>query len=198
MKRHVKTLLMLAALLVLATFLGAGAAQASRGLSLSSTVIGASGVLTINGVITCDVLLALTLNSNTLMKTTGTNQGTANGGYIRNCSGSLAGSPNTGAILGPLNVQYASFQGTLPNITKINVVVPNAAWVNNTVAGPCLYAGNLTGLGFDIGSGTVRWVDFNGTNALPKSSGGFLCPSTRTISGVLATFLPAAPTVTLV
>lgn len=199
MHKHFKLLFMAAAFLTVA-LLGASTAQASRGISLSSTTIGASGVLTMNGVLTCDVLLSLTARSSTLSKTTGTTQATANGGYIRNCSGSLAGSPNTGAILGPINIEYASFDGTLPNIRKINIIARAAAFSVNTVAGNCLYQGDLSGVGFDLNGanpGSVLDVDFTGSNTLPKASGSFLCPSTGQITGKLNTLLSAV-TVTLV
>jgi hypothetical protein len=197
MSKYFKMLAMAMAFVVIAA-LGASTAQASRGISLSATTIGASGVLTMNGVLTCDVLLSLTANSLTLSKTTGTNQARANGGYIRNCAGSLAGSPNTGAILGPINLQYRSFGGALPAITRINIIAPNAAFSVNTIAGNCLYAGALDNVGFDIASGRISGVDFDATNALARSSGSILCPSTGTIRGDLTTFLPSAPTVTLV
>jgi hypothetical protein len=197
MHKSFKLLLMAVGFLTVA-LMGASTAQASRGISLSATTIGASGSLTMNSVITCDVLLSLTANSNTLTKTTGTTQATANGGYIRNCTGSLAGNPATGAILGPINIQYRSFAGTLPNITKINILAPNAAFSLNTVAGLCLYAGSLDGVGFDVSGGAISSVNFNGSSALAKSSGGLLCPSSGSISGLLTGFLPSAPTVTLI
>ena len=198
MHKRFKLLFMAAAFLMVA-LLGASTAQASTGISLSTTTIGASGQLVLNGVLTCDVLLSLTANSRTLTKTTGTNQAVANGGYIRNCAGSLAGSPNTGAILGPINVQYASFEGGLPTITKINITAPNAAFsVNAAVAGNCLYSGNLRGVGItrNSGTGAATGVRFD-SNALPKASGSFLCPSTGTIVGTLGTLLNAV-TITLI
>jgi hypothetical protein len=198
MNRLIKTLLLLAALLVLGAFLGTGAAQASRGIELSSTTIGASGVITLNGVVTCDVLISITANSRTISKTTGITQATVNGGWVRNCTGSLVGSPSTGAFLGPIDIEYASFSGTLPNITRITVTLANGASSLNTVAGNCLYGGRVTGVGFDVTAGTLSGIDFNGSSAVSKVSGSILCPSTRTAAGRLTTFIPATPTLTLV
>jgi hypothetical protein len=198
MSRYLKRLLLAAGILAVALAGGGSAAQASRGISFGSTVFGASGTFTMNGVLTCDILVGFTLSSSTLAKTTGVNQITANGGYVRNCLGSLGGSPNTGVILGPINVQYRSFSGTLPNITRINLVAVNMAWSWNSVAGVCLYAGSWDGIGLSVASGRVTDFDLTGSTGLAKSSGSILCPATGTLTGRLTGFLPSAPTVTLV
>lgn len=190
-------LLLIPFALVVTAFAGASTAQASYGIALSDTVIGASGSLTMNGVITCDVLLSITANRIKISKTTGINQATASGGFIRNCTGSLVGRPNTGTIGSGINLQYRSFAGTLPNITRVNLLAPNAAFSVNTIAGVCAYGGSLDGLGVDISSRTVSGVDFSSTSSLPRTSGSVLCPSTAQMRGRLTTFLPSAPEVVL-
>jgi hypothetical protein len=196
MSKYFKLLALALSFVVIAA-LGASTAQASRGISLSSNTIGASGRLTMNGVLTCDVLLSLTV-TNPIVKGLSINQGRASGGHIRNCAGSLAGSPNTGAILGPINIQYAGFSGTLPRITRITIIAVSAGFSINTIAGNCLYGGNLNSVGFDISGSTVSGVDFDSTNGLSRASGSILCPATGTIRGDLTAFLPSAPTVTLI
>lgn len=195
MSKRLRLLFFTAALLIVPV-LGASTAQASRGINVSTTNIAISGTIVLNGVLTCEFLIGIG-SSTTIAKTTGTNQASATGGYLRNCSGSLAGNPNTGAILGPINVQYRSFAGTLPNITKINLLFPNFAFSINTIAGNCLYGGSLDGSGLTISSGTGTAFDFTGSSALPRVSGGILCPTTGTITGQLRTFLTGV-TVTLV
>jgi hypothetical protein len=204
MPRYFKMLAMALAFVVIAT-LGASTAQASSGVRLSSTTIGASGRLTMNGILVCEVLLQLTASSLTLLKNAAPVQARASRGYIRNCTGSLAGTPPTGDILNVIDLKYRGFTGTLPNISRINVIAPittgspnGAQFSVNTIANVCLYQGALDGIGFDLSGGRITGVDFDATNPLPKASGSILCPSTGTIRGDLTTFLPSAPTVTLI
>lgn len=183
----IRVLLVAAAVVVVGAMLGAGTAQASRGISASATRIGASGVLTMNGLIPCQVLLELTLSSSTILKSTSSAQGTANGGWIRNCTGAT-----DGAILGPIPVSYASFNGTLPAITGINVTAAGAGFQLNSIplCGSALYRGNLTGITINSSGGSVTGVTFN-SNSLPRSTGGATCPSNATIRGTLNTLLSA-------
>lgn len=167
-------------------------AHASRGISLSSQTIGAGGTLTFNGgAWTCNALFTYRTNSNTISKTTGVNYGSITSGSITNCTGLATG----GTVLAPINLQYSSFTGTLPNISEINSVSPNFAISFNTIAGTCLYGGSvrtkklLVVLGITI----FRYI----SESVTKRSGSALCPSTLTIAGDLTT-LGTVPRVALI
>lgn len=185
---------LLAVAIVMVGAFGATTAQASRGITVTQTRITATGVLTLNGGLTvCNVSLTLSLGSTTLTKTRGTNQGSVTAGSITGCSG-LASS---GAVLTPINVQYDTFAGTLPNITSISIVAPNAGFSLNTLGGTCLYGGSLSGVRFLVTGGAISNVDFTGSNAIAKVSGGALCPSTGTITGPM-TVTTTVPRIALV
>lgn len=159
--------------------------------------LGSSGKLTMNGALTCDVLLAITASSIDIPKRNGVVWSRAGNGYIRNCTGALAGSPNTGAILG-MSFQYTSFSGALPNITRVQFAAPDGTFVFRTIAGDCLYGGPISGLGIDMSGGSATGIDFDSTSSIPRVSGSILCPSTATLRGDLTTFLPSPPRYTLI
>ncbi|MGB7159235.1 MAG: hypothetical protein WBD40_14295 [Tepidisphaeraceae bacterium] len=188
------SMLFVAALAVLAGMFGAASAQAATGIRVSSSSIGAGGRLTMNGNVICDVLLTLTLTANPIAKRTGVNQGTA-AGTIRNCSG--GGATGAGTVLAGITVQYQSFSGTLPNITRITINAPNAGFQLATIVGNCLYGGNLTGVGLTASALAVTAADFGASATLPRVSGSGLCPASAQIRGVLAV-LGTPPTITLV
>ena len=176
--------------------IAATTAQASTGVSLSSGgPITATGRLTMNGSTICTVSLTLT-SSTTLRKTTGVTQAQVTAGSITACSSPIG--VNSGAVLTPINIQYASFSGTLPNITGIGVTAPNAGFRLDAFSGAvrCLYGGNMTGITFNITGGRVTGVTF-ASNRLPLVSGSGLCPADGTVAGPL-TVQGTAPTVTLV
>lgn len=183
-------------LLVAAVGLVSGTAQASRGVSLSATTISASGQLTLNGSVICTVSLTLVARSSTVTKTVGTTQANVTAGTITACSGL---GMQRGTVLipaGGIPVQYASFSGTLPSITSININAINPGFEITGTLATCLYQGNLNGIRFVVSGGRVTAASFTGSNALPLSRGTLFCPSTGTITGSLAVAAP--PTVTLV
>jgi hypothetical protein len=184
-------------------------AQASSGIRVSRTVIGVSGRLTMNTLLVCDVLLELSLNNVTLLKTTADQKGTVSRGSITNCN--VAGG---GTILTPIPIFYNGFSGTLPNISRIDIRAGSAAapvgfQINNLLGacgllpGTALYGGSATPVlnrvSLNVSAGTVTGVDFTLTNPLNKFSGTSGCPATATIRGTLSSFLsPGAPTVALI
>ena len=194
MIKSIRLALVSAAVVILGAMAFASTAQASRGISSSHTRIGVSGNLTMNGLVVCDVLLELTLASSSIAKSTSPAQGTVTAGDIPRCS---AGATQ-GDILFPIPVSYASFNGTLPNISRINVT---AGTVANPVgffleglpfcAAGALFGGaaspTMSGISFNVAGGQITGVTFN--SALNRNAGGALCPSRGTIEGTLTTFL---------
>ena len=190
--------------------LGATSAQAATGVSVSAQRIGVSGVLTMNSLLTCTVLLELTLNSTTLTKTTLGSKGSVTAGSITNCN--LAGG---GRVLTPIPIYYTGFTGRLPNIERIRINAGDASnpvgfQITNLTPLACplfgaspLYGGaadfNLADVDFVLNSSTgqVTAVAFGNSEALSENT-STTCPNEATIRGQLTVFLGTAPTVTLV
>lgn len=176
-----------AALVVALLAVASSSATASRGFGIG---ISASGTLTLNGgAAVCSGALTITAASLPLLKNTGIDQGTIVAASITRCTGSLA--TGGGAILTPIAVRYQTFTGTLPNaITGVTVMGVDAGISLDTVAGPCLYRGDLGGVTINISGGVASTVSFTGSNTLPKFSGSILCPSTGSASGTLTVGQP--------
>lgn len=190
--RSVRSLLLTVAIVVAA--LVPSTALASRGIMFSHTVISVSGRVTINGNVICDNSFTISLTSNPLLKTTGTNQGTV-AGNIERCTGGGATGPGT--VLAGSTIRYESFSGTLPAITSIGISSQNWGFQMTTIVGNCLYGGNLSGLVAQAPSLRVTTLNFNSSTTLNRASGSALCPTTVTLRGALS-IIGTPPTITLV
>ena len=171
-------------------------AQGSTGIGLSSgSPVTATGRLTMNGSTICSWSLTLNFPA-TLRKAPGVNQATVSAGSISACSPPIG--VNSGVILTPFNIQYASFTGSLPGITGLNLKSPDFGFRLDAFSGfvRCLYGGNFTGMTLNIVGGTLRTATF-ATNRIPLVVGSGLCPADLTFAGTI-TVQNVPPTVLLV
>lgn len=75
----------------------------------------------------------------------------------------------------PWHITYEGFEGSLPSITGVILLIRPKFTIKNATTGLCLYEGNVRfslKLAAGIGTGIVP----DGTIAQTKSSGGFFCP----------------------
>jgi hypothetical protein len=87
----------------------------------------------------------------------------------------------------PWHLRYASFAGTLPNISSISVDVIGFAWRYPGFGGTCLYRSTAEGPARFIlnrgPEGGVRTVTADPTVGVPFVSGEFICPETINYRG---------------
>jgi hypothetical protein len=185
---------------VAAFFAMANSSYAANGIRWNAggnQTIGASGQIIKNGTAaTCDVLLTISTDG-TIVKSTALPTGEAiiAPSSITNCRSSLLAA-NGHVVFAPIPLRYDSISGTLPNITSINLTALNFSFSLRTILGiTCTYRANLGPIRFTIAGGRINSLSFTGSSTLPSPGG--LCPTT-TITGSLTTFLPSAPTVTLI
>lgn len=176
--RRKTSVTMLATLLALAC--AAAPALASRAIAVSPAgAITVSPPITFSaggGTTTCTVTFTGIFSAQ-IAKTPGALFGTLTSAPPAVCSGGLV---SRAAFLGPIDMTYTSFLGTLPNITGIGVLFRNLAVLFTTLAGSCLYAGNVGGLFSTPGNP----VNSNGSTTMTRLSGSALCPPTIALSGV--------------
>ncbi|MBB4661622.1 hypothetical protein [Conexibacter arvalis] len=197
MSKHLRLLFVALAALATVAF-STSVAQASRGVSINRTSIGAGGRLTLNdGDTVCDVLLTLTTAAS-IAKVIDTRVGGVTGGTITNCNNLATSGQVLATAAAPIPVLFSSWDGVLPTgITEINVYANPAGFLLNTIIGSCLYGGRLIGIRFNVSGGNVTGATFN-TNNLPGAAGNSIfCPASGNIRGTL-TVLGTPPIITLV
>jgi hypothetical protein len=86
----------------------------------------------------------------------------------------------------PWHIHYESFTGTLPNITGINQRSDNGGFIVEVFGAQCLYEATAASpfkATIVVSGGTVTGLRVNETAAVPKRSGGILCPGSGTLRG---------------
>lgn len=197
MKTRIRVLLVAA--LVLASAMATSSAQASRAFQLDQTRIVAIGNLTTTLGIQCRVTITMNVTTNPIPKVSGTPFAAIDETQSSwaDCTGFTAGRPNTGSFLSGATIEHGFYVGTLPSdITSLGVRTPGFSILLNTYVGSCLWSGSSTGLRFDISRGRLSSLTFSG-GALPRVSGGALCPANFSISGPLMVQAPV-PNLTLI
>lgn len=173
---------MIATLVVISGAFGATVSQATRLSINNSGPITATGVLTLNSVVTCDVSLTLTANR-TIAKTTLAAVGSVTAGTIRNCNRVFGFTGGT--VLGPIPVNFGRILGTLPAITGIAITGLRARFnLISTTIGTCEYTGNQAALFTVATGGLITRADFT-PSGLPQSNVNPLCPTRGDIAGAL-------------
>jgi hypothetical protein len=171
---------------------GAATASASTGVSVPGGAITGTGTaITFSGgfgSITCPVTLVGSLNAR-INKTVGATVGTITSGSVGACSGSFGVVSASASVLGfPWTVTYRSFSGTLPNISRVNLVANGAAFLisASTLLGQlnCLYRDNVDTT--TVGAPTVTGLNVNDSSValntiLPGTTG--TCPNPGAVSG---------------
>jgi hypothetical protein len=194
MRTHTRLLLgALTAALVLATAIGTASAQR---LSISnrnfratwrpltfSTGAEAEGVT-----LACNVTIEGSFHYNTIAKRIG-----ALLGYVTKvavghpCSGNGEAWAHNGteeAGLGrpfsnnlPWHITYEGFEGRLPEITGVRLLLFTLFTLRAPIAGLCGYTGNAEGVVTIGRGGLAENIKPDATVGIPKSSGGIFCPS---------------------
>jgi hypothetical protein len=137
--------------------------------------------------IACPVTLAGSFHSRTISKVAGSLVGYITGATVqRPCSGigeswALTRGEGRSETL-PWHIFYTKFQGTLPNITSIELDVESAAFFVELVGLRCLYLSTAAApvrffadVGLEGAVSDLR-AEFREAGVIPKHEGGLLCP----------------------
>jgi len=130
----------------------------------------------------CPVTLEGTFHSRTISKVANSLVGFITRAFSASASCTGAGRAVVLAGTLPWHVRYESFEGTLPNITGINLLLEGASFLITEFGVSCLYRGQARGTAVREAGGAIT-LRADPNRLIPKSSGGILCPANGRFAG---------------
>jgi hypothetical protein len=166
--------------LALVTLANAGAGAATLTASPGGLILASSLTRIEVAGVSCNVGLRGTIRSEAISKVNGETVGRITEAIIP-CEGTASARP----LNLPWEIKFNSILGSLPsNITGVLMIIQNVQIVSEGLFLACLYQGDvpvLLGLTGNNPYNTGLLTPL--TNSLPRVSGGFLCPSTISLTG---------------